>query len=77
MVEVLVGEIMLLEETDFGVYGFAILRNHAHAILHLPKGSNLSFKSPQPAAPAHEHSLPPSGAAQTVARGRILVSKLV
>ena len=77
MVEVLVGEIMLLEETDFGVYGFAILRNHAHAVPHLLEGSNLSFKSPQPAAPAHEHSLPPSGAAQTVARGRILVSKLV
>ena len=34
---------MMLEETGFVIYGFAILRNHAHAVLHLPEGSNLFF----------------------------------
>ena len=43
MAEVLAGEIMMLEETGFVIYGFAILRNHAHAVPHLPEGSNLSF----------------------------------
>ena len=41
--EVLAGEIMMLEETGFVVHGFAILLNHAHVVLHLPKSSNLSF----------------------------------
>ena len=40
---VLAGEIMMLEETGFVVHGFAILPNHAHIVLHLPAGSNLSF----------------------------------
>ena len=43
MAEVLAGEIMMLEETGFVIYGFAILRNHAHAVPHLLEGSNLSF----------------------------------
>ena len=34
---------MMLEETGFVIYGFAILRNHAHAVPHLLEGSNLSF----------------------------------
>lgn len=41
--EVLAGEIMMLAETGFTVHGFAILPNHAHLVLHLPAGSNLSF----------------------------------
>ena len=41
--EVLAGEIMMLEETGFVVHGFAILPNHAHAVLHLPATSGLSF----------------------------------
>ena len=41
--EVLAGELMMLEETGFVVHGFAILPNHAHIVLHLPAGSNLSF----------------------------------
>ena len=41
--EVLAGEIMMLEETGFVVHGFAILPNHAHAVLHLPEDNNLSF----------------------------------
>jgi|GEM_PF-1359503 len=41
--EVLAGEIMMLEETGFVVHGFAILPNHAHAVLHLPTGSGLSL----------------------------------
>ena len=43
LAEVLAGEIMMLEETGFVVHGFAILPNHAHLVLHLPKGSQLSF----------------------------------
>lgn len=78
MIEVLAGEIMLLEETDFGVQGFAILPNHAHAILHLPKGSNLSFAKVFGLLHLRTGgSLPPPNAAQTAARGRILASKLV
>ena len=34
---------MMLEETGFVVHGFAILCNHAHAVLHLPEDNNLSF----------------------------------
>ena len=34
---------MMLEETGFVVHGFAILPNHAHAVLHLPEDNNLSF----------------------------------
>ncbi|GAA4347572.1 hypothetical protein GCM10023185_02700 [Hymenobacter saemangeumensis] len=43
MAEVLAGEIMMLEETGFTVHGFAILPNHAHAVLHLPARSSLSL----------------------------------
>ena len=43
MAEVLAGEIMMLEETGFVIHGFAILCNHAHVVLHLPEGGNLSF----------------------------------
>jgi len=43
MADVLAGEIMMLEETGFVVYGFAILPNHAHLVLHLPASSRLSF----------------------------------
>ena len=43
MAEVLAGEIMMLEETGFAVYGFAILPNHVHFVLHLPEASRLSF----------------------------------
>ena len=43
MAEVLAGEIMMLEETNFTIYGFAILPNHAHVVLHLPESSSLSF----------------------------------
>jgi len=43
MAEVLAGEIMILEETGFVVHGFAILPNHAHAVLHLPALSTLSL----------------------------------
>ncbi|MGY3090690.1 putative transposase [Hymenobacter sp. UYAg731] len=41
--EVLAGEIMMLEEVGLTVYGFAILPNHAHFVVHLPETSNLSF----------------------------------
>lgn len=41
--EALAGEMMMLEETGFAVHGFAILPNHAHLVLHLPPGGNLSF----------------------------------
>ncbi len=41
--EVLAGEIMMLAETGFAVHGFAILPNHAHAVLHLPESSPLSL----------------------------------
>lgn len=43
MAKVLAGEIMMLQETGFTVHGFAILPNHAHAVLHLPENSNRSF----------------------------------
>ena len=43
MVEVLAGEIMMLEEPGFVMHGFAILPNHAHVVLHLPETSRLSF----------------------------------
>jgi putative transposase len=43
MAEVLAGEIMMLEETGFVVPGFAILPNHAHAVLHLPATSSLAL----------------------------------
>ena len=43
LAEVLAGELMMLEETGFVVHSFAILPNHAHAVLHLPAGSRLSF----------------------------------
>lgn len=43
MAEVLVGEIMMLEETGFLVTCFAILPNHAHLVLHLPASSYLAF----------------------------------
>ncbi len=39
----LAGEIMMLEEIGFTVYGFAILPNHAHVVLELPAESRLSF----------------------------------
>ena len=43
LAEVLAGEIMMLEETGFTVHSFAILPNHAHAVLHLPASSRLAF----------------------------------
>ena len=41
--EKLAGELAMLTELGFVVHGFVILPNHAHAILHLPARSNLSF----------------------------------
>jgi len=41
--EELAGELAMLKELGFVVHGFAILPNHAHAVLHLPARSNLSF----------------------------------
>lgn len=43
LAETLAGEFALLEEQGFVVHGFAILPNHAHAVLHLPARSGLSF----------------------------------
>lgn len=43
MAEVLAGEILMLEETTFRVYGFAILPNHVHLVVELPDDSPLSF----------------------------------
>ena len=43
MAEILAGEISLLTENGFEVPGFAILPNHAHAVLHLPPGHGLSL----------------------------------
>lgn len=40
---VLADELALLEELGFVVHGFAILPNHAHAVLHLPARASLSF----------------------------------
>ncbi|MGI4834914.1 MAG: hypothetical protein ACRYFK_15780 [Janthinobacterium lividum] len=41
--EKLAGELAMLAELGFVVHGFAILPNHAHAVLHLPARSNLNF----------------------------------
>ena len=41
--EVLAGELLMLEEIGFVVHGFAILPNHAHAVLHLPASSGLAL----------------------------------
>ena len=43
LAETLAGEFALLEEQGFVVHGFAILPNHAHAVLHLPARTGLSF----------------------------------
>ncbi len=43
MADILAGEISLLAENGVQVPGFAILPNHAHAVLHLPPGSGLSL----------------------------------
>lgn len=43
LADALAGEIMMLAETGFVVHGFAILPNHAHALLHLPAGRGLAF----------------------------------
>ena len=43
LAEILAGEVMMLEEIGFRVYGFAILPNHAHFVLELPDDSRLSF----------------------------------
>ena len=77
MAEMLAGEIMMLEEPGFVIHGFAILPYHAHVVLHLPETSRLSFAKALDLAPTHGYSLPPPGAAQAAARGRILASRLV
>ena len=41
--ETLAGELLMLADTGFTVHGFAILPNHAHAVLTLPAGSGLSL----------------------------------
>ena len=41
--ETLAGELSMLAETGFVVHGYVVLPNHAHAVLHLPAGSGLSF----------------------------------
>ncbi|TGE20638.1 hypothetical protein E5K00_21840 [Hymenobacter aquaticus] len=41
--DIIAAELMLLEEQGFRVLAFALLPNHAHAVLHLPAGSGASF----------------------------------
>lgn len=41
--EVVAGELLMLEELGFQVPCFAVLPNHAHAVLQLPAGSDVSF----------------------------------
>ena len=77
LAELLADEIMMLEETGFVVYGFSILPNHAHLVLHLPASSWLAFA---PAIdlllPAHRAAVPPPGTPQIAARGALLASRL-
>ena len=43
MAETLAGEFEMLPETGFVLRAFAILPNHAHAVLYLPPGTGLSL----------------------------------